>query len=207
MYLILKDEEKLHRSFLACSISFMTFNIFNQDISILPELLFLLNTLSTVTNTLSQQWKKSIIKHLHQYSQSNLQFPVGSLHFLFYSFLHKDPLFYSTLYSMPLNLLYSNAAAKRWLSAKLHFPLKKIKHLLKEHKMTYFSPATAFTAEFVYKIHHRILRLYAWLVHGSLGHTLQASARWFCKNLHKLMNSSLIKPLIAFSEKLCGVTF
>ena len=34
MYLILKDEEKLHRSFLACSISFMTFNIFNQDISI-----------------------------------------------------------------------------------------------------------------------------------------------------------------------------
>ena len=68
--------------------------------------------------------------------------------------------------------------------------------------MTYFSPATAFTAEFVFKIHCRILRLYAWLVHGSLGHTLQASARWFCKNLHKLMNLSLIKPIIAFSEKL-----
>ena len=43
--------------------------------------------------------------------------------------------------------------------------------------MTYFSPATAFPAEFVYKIHHRILGLYVWLVHGSLGHTLQASAR------------------------------
>lgn len=81
-----------------------------------------------------------------------------------------------------------------------------MKQLLKEHKMTYFCPATAFTAAFVLKPHCRILRLYVWLLHGSLGHTLQASARWLCKNLHTLMNPSFIKSLIAFSEKRCGVT-
>lgn len=68
--------------------------------------------------------------------------------------------------------------------------------------MTYFSPATAFTAEFVLKTCHTTLRLYVWLLHGSLGHTLQASARWFCKNLHMLMNPSFIKLLITFREKL-----
>jgi hypothetical protein len=74
--------------------------------------------------------------------------------------------------------------------------------------MTYFSLATAFTAEFILKAHCRISRMYVWLVHGSLGHTLRASARWFCKNLHKLMNPSFIKLLIAFStEKLYSVTF
>lgn len=73
--------------------------------------------------------------------------------------------------------------------------------------MTYFSSATAFTIEFVLKVHCRILRLYVWLVHGSLGRTLQASARWFCKTLQKLMNASFIKSLIAFSVKLCGVSF
>ena len=39
MYLILKDEEKLHRSLLTCSISFMTFGIFNEDISIQAKML------------------------------------------------------------------------------------------------------------------------------------------------------------------------
>ena len=82
-------------------------------------------------------------QNLHQYSEPILNY-LSSLHFLFYLCLHKDQILYSVLCSMPLNLLYSDAAAKRWLPDNFYLQLKKEK-LWKNSKIIHFSPANGFT--------------------------------------------------------------